>query len=106
MRKGSIAGILLILLGILLPLHASPSAGALVKNLLKKYNDNTSVLSRPVKNHSQPVVVIFEPSITKILDVDEQNQVFTIYVWRYHVSFGLVQLSKTARHYKYFEFRN
>uniref|UniRef100_X2B807 Neurotransmitter-gated ion-channel ligand-binding domain-containing protein n=1 Tax=Capitella teleta TaxID=283909 RepID=X2B807_CAPTE len=56
--------------------------GNLVKTLLKRYQTEATVLSRPGKNASDPIVVNFSASIRKILDMDEQNQVFTVYAWR------------------------
>ncbi|ELU13619.1 hypothetical protein CAPTEDRAFT_204062 [Capitella teleta] len=57
----------------------------LVQFLLRRYETEATVLSRPVKNSSDPVIVHFRPSIRKILDMDEQNQVFTMYIWMSHI---------------------
>uniref|UniRef100_A0A914E717 Neurotransmitter-gated ion-channel ligand-binding domain-containing protein n=1 Tax=Acrobeloides nanus TaxID=290746 RepID=A0A914E717_9BILA len=49
--------------------------------LLRDLRQNYDPVERPVKNHSEPVVVKLKILLQQIVDVDEKNQVLTVVLW-------------------------
>ncbi|EDO46124.1 predicted protein [Nematostella vectensis] len=51
----------------------------LIRDITKEYELNKEIL--PIKNHSQPIKVIFDIAFAQLVELDSKNQIMTSYIW-------------------------
>ena len=57
----------------------------LITELVTRYK-HRGILSRPINNNSEPIVINFQPWLMQILEFDVTAQVLTTLVWKYTVN--------------------